>query len=91
VTIFRKCEGGTVTEEILRVAGVRQEGDSRKTGSYRYEVADGCFLTLFDDGRVRFLIDPRPGRNITVVNNNTSNRPGAKLIETKYKPTADRG
>ncbi len=75
-----------MAEEVLRVAGVRQDGDSRRTGAYRYEVADGCFLTLFDDGRVRFLIDPRPDRDIRVVNTNRSNRPGAKLIETKYKP-----
>ncbi|MBB5958230.1 hypothetical protein FHS29_004838 [Saccharothrix tamanrassetensis] len=76
-----------MAEEVLRVTGVRYEGDSRKTGSYRYEVADGCFLTLFDDGRVRFLVDPRPDRTIHVVNTNTSNRPGAKLIETKPKAT----
>jgi hypothetical protein len=74
-----------VAEEVLRVTGVRQEEDGRRTGSYRYEVADGCFLTLFDDGRVRFLIDPRPDRKIHVVNTNTSNRPGAKLIETRHR------
>lgn len=72
-----------VAEEVLTVTGVRQEGDRRRTGSYRYEVADGCYLTLFDDGRVRFLIDPRPDRDVRVVNVNTSNRPGAKLIETR--------
>ena len=75
-------------DEVLHVTGVRQPGDSRRTGSYRYEVADGCFLTLFDDGRVRFLIDPRPHRTIRIVPSNTSNRPGAALIETKLvKPT----
>ncbi|CRK61574.1 hypothetical protein [Alloactinosynnema sp. L-07] len=74
-----------MADDVLRVDGVRQEGDARRTGSYRYEVADGCFLTLFDDGRVRFLIDPRPDRTIRVVKSNESNRPGAKLIETKFK------
>lgn len=74
-----------MAEEILRVTGARQEADSRRTGLYRYEVADGCFLTLFDDGRVRFLIDPRPHREIRVVTTNTSNRPGAKLIETRHR------
>lgn len=74
-----------MADDVLRVNGVRQEGHSRRTGGYRYEVADGCFLTLFDDGRVRFLVDPRPDRSIHVVNTNTSNRPGAKMIETKFK------
>ncbi len=74
-----------MAEEVLTVTGVRQEGNARQTGSYRYEVADGCYLTLFDDGRVRFLVDPRPDRVIRVVNTNTSNRPEAKLIETRFK------
>jgi hypothetical protein len=69
--------------EVRRTfTGVRVAGDSRRTGSVRFEVSPGCVLTLFEDGRVRFRIDPQDGRKIVHWRNN-SNKPGAQLLETK--------
>jgi hypothetical protein len=77
--------GDRVTETF---EGVRQES-SRTAPSVRYEVRPGCFLTLFDDGRTRFTIDPvKSGRKVTGTFNNRSNLPGGKMIETG-EPTSD--
>lgn len=71
-------------DEVRTVfVGRRQDRNSRETPSVRYEVAPGCHMTIFDDGRVRFTIDPvKAGRTVSDRPNNTSNLPGGKLIET---------
>jgi hypothetical protein len=55
----------------------RQDRNSRETPSVRYEVSEGCFVTVFDDGRVRFTIDPvKSGRKVHDRPHNDSNLPG---------------
>ncbi len=64
--------------------GIRQDRSARETPSVRYEVRPGCYVTLFDDGRTRFTIDPAvANRKVHHVVDNNSNLPGGKLIETK--------
>jgi len=72
--------------EIVRTTfeGRRQDRNSRETPSVRYEVSPGCHVTIFDDGRVRFTIDPvASGRRVAHVITNTTTLPGGKMIETK--------
>ncbi len=62
----------------------RYEGDKQQAPNVRFEVAPGCFVTVFDDGRVRFRIDPQDGRS-AVYWRNESNVPGARILETRFK------
>lgn len=73
-------------DEIVHTTfeGRRQDRSSRETPSVRYEVSPGCWVTIFDDGRVRFTIDPvKSGRRVGHVITNTTTLPGGKMIETK--------
>ena len=70
-------------EVMTMFSGRRQDRNSRETPSVRYEVVSGCYVTIFDDGRVRFTIDPvKANRKVSHVITNTSNLPGGKMIET---------
>lgn len=64
---------------------MRQPGDRRRTASWRSEVDDGCFLTLFDDGQTKFvarLVDLRDGFVIETAEDPAEN-PGGAMIGTR--------
>lgn len=72
-------------EEAPTLIWVRQPGDRRRTASWRSEVADGCFLTLFDDGRTKFVarqVDLRDGFVIETAEDTADNTGGA-MIRTR--------
>ncbi|MEV8440775.1 hypothetical protein AB0425_25645 [Actinosynnema sp. NPDC051121] len=49
-----------------------------------YDVADGCTVTLFDDGRVRMTMKPAEGW-IVDVKSTDARFPGAKMLELRPK------
>jgi len=71
-------------EKKFEFTAVRRPGNARETPSWRFEVSEGCWVTLFDDGRTRFLMDETAGYKVTGTNRSVY-RPGAKMIETKPK------
>jgi hypothetical protein len=62
------------------VTGRRPLGQA--PGYVRYEVGQGCYLTMFDDGAVRFVALPGDGRVIKPWRNNSSH-PGGAVIDVK--------
>lgn len=68
--------------EEVTFTGRRVAASRSGTGYARYEVGPGCFLTLFDDGSVRFAVKPTPGWSIKPWHND-SNAPGAHVVDVK--------
>lgn len=52
-------------------------------GSIKYDIAPGVYLTVFDDGRVKCVMDEAgSGRKVKLKNSDTHNYPeGGKCIE----------
>lgn len=67
---------------------VRYEGDKQQGPSIRFEVAPDCFVTVFDDGHVRFVVKPKEGRGV-VHWENTSSDPGARVMETRLRASGE--
>ncbi|MDX8142731.1 hypothetical protein SK854_11460 [Lentzea sp. BCCO 10_0061] len=71
-------------EQTFEFTAVRRPGNARETPSWRFRVREGCWVTLFDDGRTRFLMDPTEEYKVEHKNRD-ADHPGTKLIETKPK------
>jgi hypothetical protein len=71
-------------ETKFEFTAIRRPGSARETPSWRFEVREGCWVTLFDDGRTRFLMDETDDYQVTGKNQDRY-RPGARMIETKPK------
>jgi hypothetical protein len=71
-------------EKKYTFTAVRRHGSARETPSWRFQVAEGCWVTLFDDGRTRFLMDETDEHKVEHKNRD-ARRPGAKMIETRSK------
>ena len=71
-------------EKKFAFTAVRRPGNARETPSWRFEVAKGCWVTLFDDGRTRFLMDETEEHKVEHKNRD-ARYPGTKMIETKPK------
>lgn len=71
-------------EETFTFTAYRQRGNARETPSWRFEVRPGCWVTLFDDGRTRFLMDETDDYKVTGTAKSVY-RPGARMIEHKPK------
>ena len=69
-------------DERLTLSGHRAAASRTGTGYVRYEVGQGCYLTMFDDGAVRFVALPGDGRVIKPWRNNSSH-PGGAVIDVK--------
>jgi hypothetical protein len=71
-------------EKTFVFTAVRRPGSARETPSWRFQVREGCWVTLFDDGRTRFLMDETAAHEV-IGKNRDRYRPGARMIETKPK------
>jgi hypothetical protein len=71
-------------EKTVTFTAKRYDGDTRETANVRFEVSPGCWVTVFDDGRVRFRFDP--DERFRVNHRSTStNVPGAHQMERLHK------
>ncbi|WP_154697374.1 hypothetical protein [Lentzea guizhouensis] len=73
-------------EKKLTFTAVRQDRNTRETPSWRFEVRPGCYVTLFDDGRTRFLMNETDEYEVKPKNAD-ARYPGTKMIE--HKPKGD--
>jgi hypothetical protein len=71
-------------DEQLTFIATRYAGDRRKTASRRFEVAPGAWVTLFDDGRVKFLVDPPTGFKV-IHQSVDGDHPGRQVLKTEHK------
>lgn len=71
-------------EKPVTFTAKRYEGDDRETANVRFEVAPGCWVTVFDDGRVRFRIDPADGYRVGY-RSTGKDYPGSQLIERLHQ------
>jgi hypothetical protein len=63
---------------------VRYEGDKQQGPSVRFEVSPGCFVTVFDDGHVRFRVNESDDYSVSSYPRKSST-PTHHILETKMK------
>lgn len=61
---------------------VRYEGDKQQGASIRFEVSSGCFVTVFDDGHVRFRVNESDEYQVTKYARESST-PTHHILETR--------